>query len=157
MVRREYYAQRRQLNAIENAAIGLRDQQTTPRTLAAVTCGVLAFGGAWLFRGMSTSLLDLLIAVVALLVAFSMCYRFSTFAKCWSDVVDRRLAKYNPVSHAAYLELQKATVIKGGLDVNALFHWLEIESAAVADLAPNPLAGTGKRFTEKTLAKPDDK
>jgi hypothetical protein len=128
-----------------------------PRSLAASTCGLLAGCGAWVFVDMNSSELDLLVAVVAAILAYSICYRFCKLPKRWSDVVDRRLAEYNPVSHKAYLELQKATVEKQGLDVDALFHWLEIESAAVADLAPNPLAGTGKRFTEKPLAKPDDK
>ncbi len=147
MKKDDLYAKRRQLSAIENAVVSLNHGRMSPRSVAAIVAG----GAATLVAG-PVFQLGLTVAFGTGAATVVLAYVFSKFPKSWAEVVDKRLANYEPVDHEAYAKLHVRTKAYGGLELRAMFEWLDSENAAVQTCKPPRPDGTGKRFRSKDVS-----
>lgn len=140
------YAKRRQLSAIENAVVSLNQGRMSPCAGAAIIAGTVAA----LVAGPALQL-GLTVAFGTVVATTVLSYVYSKFPKSWAEVVDKRLADYEPVDHAAYALLHERTKAYGGLELGAMFEWLDKENTAVQTSKPVQPDGTGKRFMSKDV------
>lgn len=143
----DLYAKRRQLSAIRNAVVSLDHRRMSPCAGAAIIAG----GAAALVAG-PVFQLGLTVAFSIGLAAVALTYVFARFPKSWAEVVDKRLTDYEPVDFEAYAKLHERTKEYGGLDLRAVFEWLDMESTAVQECVPTRPNGTGKRFMSKDVS-----
>ncbi|KNH45275.1 hypothetical protein M5G27_06840 [Pseudomonas shahriarae] len=141
------YAKRRQLSAIKNAVVSLNYGRMSPCAGAAIIAGMAAavVAGPALQLGLT-------VAFGTGVATTVLSYVFFKFPKSWAEVVDKRLADYEPVDHAAYALLHERTKAYGGLELRAMFEWLDSENTAVKSSTPVRPVGTGKRFISKDVS-----
>ncbi|MBV7547491.1 hypothetical protein KW849_14460 [Pseudomonas sp. PDM26] len=147
MQKYDLHAKRRQLSAIENAVVSLNYGRMSPCAAAAIVSG----GAAALVAG-PVFQLGLTVAFGTGAATVVLAYVFSKFPKSWAEVVDKRLENYEPVDHEAYAKLHERTKAYGGLELRAMFEWLDSENAAVQMCKPVRLDGSGKRFMSKDVS-----
>ncbi|WP_426158297.1 hypothetical protein [Pseudomonas sp. TSRC2-2] len=141
------YTKRRQLSAIERAVVSLDYGRLSPCAGAAIMAGAVAaiVAGPFLQLGLT-------VAFGVGVATTILSYVFSRIPKSWAEDVDKRLANYSPVDHGAYALLHERTKANEGLDLRALFEWLDYEKAAVKASKPIRPVGTGKRFISKDVS-----
>ncbi|EEH6870583.1 hypothetical protein G0R39_004491 [Salmonella enterica] len=89
--------------------------------IAAVTTGIfIGVGKEW--------------AILIGLMAFFFVYCYIPLPKSWAERLDDELTDYDPVDVNAYAELHETTQQIGGLQLEAVLHWMEKEQAAIADM-----------------------
>jgi len=143
----DLHAKRRQLSAIENAVVSLNYGRMSPCAAVAIVSG----GAAALVAG-PVFQLGLTVAFGIGFATAGLAYVFAKFPKSWAEVIVKRLANYEPVDHEAYAKLHERTKAYGGLELRAMFEWLDSENAAVQMCKPARLDGTGKRFLSKDVS-----
>lgn len=138
---------RRQLLKISNAATCAQKGSVGPRLGAAIAAGAFtaAVTGTVMHLGWPVSVGSAL-AVVAL------AYHYLPTRKSWLDSLDDLLTAYDPVNLDAYAELHRITREQGGLQLSAVFEWIDREQDAISALTPRAVAGTGSKFINKPVA-----
>lgn len=84
--------------------------------------------------------------VLCLLVYFR-----APLAKSWAESLDNRLTDYEPIDHEAYAALHHATRQRGGLDLAAVFSWIDQERNTLSAVTPNAPDGAASKFINKPV------
>lgn len=145
-------SKRDQLSKIIYVAESIRGDYLTPATKAMLITGVatLFIMGPFLRFGIAQTVL----AAPAFAV---MVYILAPFPKSWPVLLDKLLADYEPVFPKAYADLQAAIRTAGGLDLNAIAQWAEIERGAIDQISAPQVVGDCPRFTSKHISDSEDK
>jgi hypothetical protein len=85
-------------------------------------------------------------SLTALLVYFR-----APFSKSWAEALDNRLTDYEPIDHEAYATFHHATRERGGLDLPAVFSWIEQEMTALSAITPKVPDCAAHKFISKPV------
>lgn len=137
---------RRQLLKISNAATCTQQGSVGPRIGAAIVAGAVTAAVT------STMHLSWPISLGSALAVVALAYHYLPTRKSWFDSLDNLLTAYDPVNLEAYAELHRITREQGGLQLSAVFEWIDREQDAILALAPKAAPGTGSKFINKPVA-----
>ncbi len=144
---------RKQVDAIASACVQSDKAIRGPRFHFAAGGGSTAFLVVlvlmWMTRLPGWSVF--LWSFIACISVFILTYQFSTRPLEWGELIDKRLAEYDPIDKEAYRYLQKDIDEKGCMDTWKIRKWIQVEREAIMRVYHDSLGLTGSEFLRKVV------
>ncbi|AGZ38233.1 MULTISPECIES: hypothetical protein [Pseudomonas] len=141
-----FETRKKKLMDIRRCALDMQNGTLPPSMMASLLASI----STAIIVGVIMKQDPLLVVGTSLVVALLVYFR-APFSKSWAEALDNRLTDYEPIDHEAYATFHHATRERGGLDLPAVFSWIEQEMTALSAITPKVPDCAAHKFISKPV------